>query len=97
MTTFKVAGKADTNSLAAAIAGCFEDDLSGAVCLHCIGPRSVSTGVKAVAAAKGMMHRDGMTYAVLIIQPEFVKKQIRGEMLTVVALTVRAERSQDAD
>ena len=91
MTTFRVSAEANINSLAAAIAGAYADSTEREVCLHCIGPRSVNNGVKAVATAKRMMELDGRQNISLVIRPEFMAKMIRGEKITAVALTVRAE------
>lgn len=97
MREFRVSAEGNVNSLAAAIAGVFEDDTTQVISLHCIGPRSVNRAVKAVATAKNMMIREGITGIVLVMRPEFLTKHIRGQDVTAIDLKVRAEYESQTD
>ena len=91
MTEFRVSGEAKVNSLAAAIAGSLGDHPAEPVSLHCIGPRSVNNGVKAVAAARNMLKADGWN-CLLVMAPRFISKKLRGQEVTAIEILVRLER-----
>lgn len=97
MREFRVSAEGNVNALAAAIAGVFEDDVSQVISLHCIGPRSVNNGVKAVATAKNMMLKEGIKGVVLVVRPEFLTKHIRERDVTAIDLQVRAEHESQTN
>ncbi len=93
MIKFKVSAEGNVNSVAAAVAGAFEDGASE-LCLQCIGARSVNTAVKSVATARNLMRTDGIN-KVLVMRPQFVNKLIRDKRVTAIELTVTAEDIQN--
>lgn len=90
MREFRVSAEGNVNSLAAAVAGVFEDDRTQQIALQCIGPRSVNNAVKAVATARNLMAKEGMDI-VLVMSPEFKIKHLRGSDVTAIDLMVRAD------
>lgn len=83
MTTLKVSGKSNPNSVAGALAGTIREQ--GKAELQTIGAGSLNQAVKAIAIARGFVVPGGID---LICIPAFADVEIDGEERTAIRLIV---------
>lgn len=86
-TIFRISAKSSAKSLGAAVAGSLSE--GEVITLSCIGAAAVNNACKACAIASNILHLDNKSdLGNVIMQPYFVKKEIKGKNVTTIDFTV---------